>query len=146
MGRPTKKQVRYRNVWRKTIMTEDVIKKLEEAIKIDCTIGQACAYAWINEATYYDHYKKNPQFSKRMDDAEKWLHILASQKWAEWIQKGDKDMIKEYKKKRDKRYADKLEHSGTDWWPIGVIFLPKLGDGWTDSKTDSTPKAIWSSV
>lgn len=94
---------------RPTKMTDECIGKLEEALRIDCTVGMACSYAWIDESTYYDHYKKNPVFSKKMDDAEKWLHILAHKEWTKLIETWDKDMIKEFKRKRDIRYKDKTE-------------------------------------
>jgi hypothetical protein len=39
---------------RPTVMTEEVMRKLEEAFSLDCTDEEACAYAGIGERTY-DH-------------------------------------------------------------------------------------------
>jgi len=116
---------------RPTVMTEIVIGKLEEALKIDCTIWMACSYAGINESTYYDHYKSNPVFSKRMDDAEKYLHLLAHQERAKKIKSGEREAIKEFKKKRDARYKDKSEIDTTvdlniDWENVSIETLTKM--------------------
>ena len=120
---------------RPTVMTEIVISKLEEALKIDCTIWLACSYAGISEVTYYDHYKKDPVFSKRMDDAEKYLHLLAHQERAKKIKSGEWEAIKEFKKKRDIRYKDKSEIDtavdlNIDWDNVPIETLTKIIRMW----------------
>ncbi len=42
MGRPTE-------------FTDDVVKKLEAAFALDCTVTEACFYAGITRQTYYNH-------------------------------------------------------------------------------------------
>jgi len=114
---------------RPTVMTEEVIGKLEEALKVDCTIWMACSYAGIHESTYYDHYKSNPVFSKRMDDAEKYLHLLAHQERAKKIKAWEWEAIKEFKKKRDTRYKDKSEVDNNVDMKIDMSTAP-LEDLW----------------
>ncbi|HYW81837.1 MAG TPA: hypothetical protein VFB30_01185 [Spirochaetia bacterium] len=36
-------------VGRKTVMTPEVVRKLEEAFSMDCTDEEACAYAGVGE-------------------------------------------------------------------------------------------------
>jgi hypothetical protein len=49
-----------------------------------------------------------------MDTAEDYLHIVAHTKIAEYVEQWDKDIIKEFKKKRDTRYKDKSEIEQND--------------------------------
>lgn len=48
-----------------TVMTEDVLQKLELAFAIDCSDEEACAYADIAESTLYNYQKENPYFLER---------------------------------------------------------------------------------
>jgi len=51
---------------RPTVVTEEVLKKLEEAFALDCTILEACFYADISEKTYYNYTEKHPEFLQRV--------------------------------------------------------------------------------
>ena len=50
---------------RPTVMTKEVIGKLEEAFKMDCTDAEACFNANISVDALYDYQKENPEFTKR---------------------------------------------------------------------------------
>ena len=52
---------------RPTIMTELVIKKLEEVFAIGGGDGEACMYADISHQTLYDYQKKHPEFIARKE-------------------------------------------------------------------------------
>jgi hypothetical protein len=52
-------------VGRKTIMTEIVVKKLEEAFTMGCSDVEACLYAGISKQTLYNYQKKVPEFVDR---------------------------------------------------------------------------------
>ena len=99
---------------RPSVMTEEVIGKLESILKIDWTIGEACSYAWIDQSTYYDWVKKDIRFSKKMTAAQDYPFILARKTLMKGMQNGDQRSAIEYLKRRDRRYKDKqeLEHSG----------------------------------
>ena len=64
MGRP-KKQVNKGG--RPTVMTQEVVAKLEQAFAIDCSVEEACSYADISRNTFYDYIKINPSFSDRIE-------------------------------------------------------------------------------
>jgi len=98
---------------RPSAFTDEVINKLEEALKRDCTIKMACAYAWISTQSYYEECKRNKKFSDRMDKAEQYLHILAQTKFADKIRDNEWEAIKEFKKKRDPRYKDRIQEEKT---------------------------------
>jgi hypothetical protein len=49
-------------------VTEEVIRKLEEAFSWGCTDREACCYADIGSSTLYDYCQANPDFSERKED------------------------------------------------------------------------------
>ena len=133
------------NAWRKPKKTEACVTILENILRIDWTVEEACTQAWINPKTYYERLKTDPIFSKKMSVAQNEPFIMSRHSLMLWA-KTDPKMAIEFLKRRDKRYSDKQEHSWEWWWPIGVIFLPKLWDGGTDRKAITSSKTIWSSV
>lgn len=52
---------------RPTVMTPEVVGKLEEAFAIDASVSEACFYADISRDAFYDYVKKNPEFSDRVE-------------------------------------------------------------------------------
>lgn len=41
--------------------TEEVVKKLEDAFALDCSVSEACFYANITRQTYYNHVKEDAE-------------------------------------------------------------------------------------
>lgn len=50
---------------RPTVMTDEVLRKLEEAFLLGCSDIEACFYANIGQQTLYDYQKNNPDFTER---------------------------------------------------------------------------------
>ena len=50
---------------RPTVMTDDIVAKLESAFLMGCTDNEACLYADIDRSTLYRYQEKNPEFSDR---------------------------------------------------------------------------------
>ena len=67
MARPTKHQVRYRNVGRPEKIDETVLAKLEDAFRNAFTDEMACLFAGISEATLNRYCQKNPEFRVRKE-------------------------------------------------------------------------------
>lgn len=57
----------YENVGRKTIMTPEVINKLEQVFALDGTVKEACFFAEISHETYYNFLEKNPEYRERFE-------------------------------------------------------------------------------
>ena len=55
-----------KNTGRPTVMTNEVVRKLEQAFAHDCTVEEACLYAGISRETYYAFCRKRPDFSDRI--------------------------------------------------------------------------------
>lgn len=52
---------------RPTVMTQQVIGKLEEGFALGCTDAEACFFAGISVDALYDYQKKKPEFTKRKE-------------------------------------------------------------------------------
>lgn len=50
---------------RPTVITEEVLRKLEEAFAMGCTDIEACLYADISKTALYEYQEKNPYFAER---------------------------------------------------------------------------------
>ena len=50
---------------RPTVMTKDVLSKLEDAFMFCYTDAEACLYVGISPDTLYEYQKKNPKFAER---------------------------------------------------------------------------------
>lgn len=52
---------------RPTVITDEVLKKLEEVFLLGGTDTEACLYADISPRTLYNYQKDNPEFLQRKD-------------------------------------------------------------------------------
>lgn len=52
---------------RPTVMTKDVLQKLEDAFAYSYTDKEACLYAGISPATLYNYQQANPDFLERKE-------------------------------------------------------------------------------
>jgi hypothetical protein len=68
-----------KDVGRPTVVTEDVVRKLESVFKLGVKDNVACNYAGIPERTYYDHLKGNEDFRSRIRAAQNYPRIAAGQ-------------------------------------------------------------------
>src|SRR4051812_44422694 len=75
----TKKRAKTKavTIGRPTVFTPEVILKLEEAFKLDCTDGEAGAYAGIGQATSCAERARNPEFQDRIDRYKEFPVMLA---------------------------------------------------------------------
>lgn len=72
VGRPKKNKG-----GRPTVMTDEVLYKLQDAFSYGCTDAEACLHANINPNSLYDYEKKNPEFSERKKLLKKKPILLA---------------------------------------------------------------------
>lgn len=52
---------------RPSVVTEEVIRKLEEAFMLDLTVLEACFLADIGKTAYYDWLGENPEYADRFE-------------------------------------------------------------------------------
>lgn len=78
------------NVGRKTVMTPEVIQKLEDAFSIGATDKEATFIANISMATLYAYCKEHPEFSERKEALKDLPKYQARKNIAKAIQSEDK--------------------------------------------------------
>lgn len=104
---------------RPTVMTAEVIAKLEEAFAWGCTDIEACLNADIAPATLYQYQEKNPKFTERKAALKETPILLARKSVVTKLGK-DSDLALKYldRKKKDE-FSTKTESD------IRVKELPK---------------------
>jgi hypothetical protein len=113
-------------------ITEDIIRKLEEAFYIDCTVGEACSRAGIGTSTYYEHIEKNKEFADKMRIAQDFAITSARAILFKSMKEandgmGDGRLALEVVKRRDKkRYSDRTEQTGEDGGAIETSLTIKF--------------------
>lgn len=95
---------------RPTVMTKEVIAKLEEAFGWGCTDREACLWADISEESLYYYQKKNPSFQSRKESLKDTPVLFARKTVVNAIKKGDRTMSLAYldRKKKDE-FSTKVE-------------------------------------
>lgn len=76
-------------VGRPTIINENVVKILEEALKVGSTVSQACHIAQISRQVFYNHLEGSPEFFYRMNTSRSYLQLKALKNVNDAIVKGD---------------------------------------------------------
>ena len=105
---------------RPTVMTPQVIAKLEEAFAWGCTDREACLWADIAVATLHLYQGKHPEFIERKEDLKETPILLARKTVVNAIKKGDRITSMQYlERKRKDEFSTKTEND------IRVKELPK---------------------
>lgn len=105
---------------RPTVMTPEVIAKLEEAFAWGCTDREACLWAEIAEETLYNYQKKYPEFLKRKESLKDTPILLARKSVVSGLSK-DRDLALKYlERKNKKEFSLRQELTGEDGKDLGV--------------------------
>jgi hypothetical protein len=120
-GRPTNRELRYRNTGRPTVMTPEVIGKLEEAFCKGLNDGEACLFAGIKASPFYDYCQANPDFYEKKEALKKNLNIRSKINLHDKIMEGDKDVSKWWLERKAKdEFSTRTESTGKDGESIKV--------------------------
>lgn len=123
---------------RPTVMTPEVIAKLEEAFAWGCTDREACLWAGIAQPTLYLYQEKHPEFIDRKE-ALKDTPILNSRATVARSVKKDPRMAMDYlsRKKKDE-FSTKAETDITSGGnALSPILVKFIGEDDTKSRTDN---------
>lgn len=104
----------YEHEGRPTIMSEAVIKKLEEAFLVGASDLEACFYANISHQTLYNYQNANPEFVERKRLLKQKPVLLARQTVVQKISTDGKLALKFLERKRRKEFAIRHELTGKD--------------------------------
>lgn len=102
-------------VGRPESITPEVVNKLKEILKNDWTVEEACLYAGISKVTYYAKLKRDEKFLNEMNQAKLYPYITAKKTLIKSMKSENEAVAQkgaiEFLKRRDKRYADKVENT-----------------------------------
>lgn len=116
---------------------EEQYSILEECLRLDCTIEEACMTAWISVPSYYVHKRNNPDFALRMDRAREFPKMMARAAVIKRIRLWDANTALKYLTLRDKRYKAEpvLEEWEENTAPV-VQFISVASNEWAENWTN----------
>jgi hypothetical protein len=105
----------------------EIVKKLEEAAELDCTIGEMCFNADISTVTYYEYIKHHPEFANRIERLRNKPIKSARKSVIESFKEKPDIAFKYLERKAHKEFAEKkkLELSGDDDSPVIIKWQSK---------------------
>ncbi len=125
MARPTKKNPEGKQKSPK--LTEDTIRKLEEAFAIDASVKEACYYADISTDTYYRWIKEYPELSYKLERLREKPVLKARQTVVRSLDNPDYAFKYLERKKKDE-FSPRQELTGKDGNPIETSYEIKLNE------------------
>lgn len=105
---------------RKPVITEIVLRKLEEAFSVGASDKEACLIADIGETTLYEYQTSHPEFTERkakLKEMPKYKARLTVNKFLTT----DPDIAKWYLERKAKdEFSTRVENTGADGRPLNV--------------------------
>lgn len=96
---------------RPTVMTPEVVNKLEQAFSMGCSDLEACLFADISKQTLYDYQAKYPEFADRKAMLKETLVLKARSVIATSLNNKDENTAKWYlERKRKDEFSTKVEN------------------------------------
>lgn len=96
-------------VGRPTVMTPELINKLEEVFAIGGTDEEACFYADISKQTLYDYQKKFPEFVDRKEALKQKPFLLARRTIVNALKDNPQYAFEYMKRKNRKEFGDSVD-------------------------------------
>ncbi len=94
---------------RPTVITPEVIAKLDQAFAIDCTVEEACAYADISRDAFYDYLKRNPKYSDRIEKLRQRPVLAARERVVKGVKENYSNAMDYLKRKKKMEFGDASE-------------------------------------
>lgn len=120
---------------RPTEKTEDVIRKIEEAAALDCTIEEMAFFANIHRATLYRWIKEDQELSYRIDELKNTPVLKARQTVVSSLTNPE-HAFKYLERKRKKEFGNNVDIT-TDNKPLPMLYAISNNE----SHAEDTPNA-----
>lgn len=120
---------------RPTEKTEDVIRKIEEAAALDCTIEEMAFFANIHRATLYRWIKEDQELSDRIDELKNTPVLKARQTVVSSLTNPE-HAFKYLERKRKKEFGNNVDIT-TDNKPLPMLYAISNNE----SHEEDTPNA-----
>jgi hypothetical protein len=97
-----RKRVSIMAMGRPTVMTPEIVGKIEYGFMKGLNVTECCHYADISRQAFYDYLEKNPDFSDRIEELKSNPSTRAKLNVVEAIENGDTDLSKWWLERRNK--------------------------------------------
>lgn len=134
-----------RAMWRPKL-TEEHFKTVEDCLRLDFTIKEACDAAWISVAAYYRYYNEDADFALRMDRARNFPKQMARTAVMKRIWQWDAKTALRYLELRDKWRYNTVPWL-TEEWEVVESNIPKVqfisvpSNEWADQQQNDSQKS-----
>ena len=130
-----------RSRWNAAKITEEHFKTIEDCLRLDFTIREACDAAGISVASYYSYYNKDADFALRMDRARNFPKQMARTAVMKRIWQWDAKTALRYLELRDKNRYNTVPWLTEEWeqeWQElpKVQFISVPSNEWTSNTTN----------
>lgn len=134
---PKNMDINLRSRWNAVKITEEHFKIIEDCLRLDFTITEACDAAGISLSSYYHHYKTDEDFALRMDRARNFPKQMARTAVMRRIWQWDAKTALRYLELRDKRYkADEVVEEWEENTAPVVQFISVASNEWASNTTN----------
>ena len=99
---------------RPTVMTPEVLSKLDHAFSMGCTDEEACCYAKISIAPFYVYQDKTEGFKERKDQLKQNPVMLARMTVVEGLEEDPDLAMKFLERKCKKEFSTRSENQNLD--------------------------------
>lgn len=114
--------IRYKNVGRKTVMTKEMVQKLENGFIMGCSDREACILAGIGKSTLDDYCKKNDNFRTKKELLKNNPSLKARMIIYKELEIGDKQTAQWYLERKNKNeFSTRTENMNTNLNPEDII-------------------------
>ncbi len=102
------------NAGRPTVMTPEVVCKLEEAFSLGCTDEEACFHAGISRSTLHKYCTETPKFSDRKELLKKAVVFKARKEVENAVIGGDMKTVMWLIEKNDGKAKQQVDNISSD--------------------------------
>lgn len=99
---------------RPSVMTPEVIDKLEYAFSLGCSDNEACLHADIAPATLYKYQEANPDFTERKQQLKESPIFLARETVIKGIKRDPDLALKFLERRKKEEFSPRSELTGKD--------------------------------
>ena len=121
--------------WHGAKITEEHYRIIEDVLRMDWTLEEACMLAGISIPSYYNHREKNPDFARRMDAARQFPKLVARAAVMRRIRQWDAKTALRYLELRDKKRYNTIPWLDEEWergTATKVQFISIPSNEWAD--------------
>ena len=105
---------------RPTVITDEVLRKLDEAFAMGCTDLEACLFADISKTALYDYQQEHPEFAERKEKLKETPILLARSTVIKNL-KNPQSAQWYLERKKKSEFAQRNEFTSPEGQPIPIL-------------------------